>query len=185
MTLEDGTRLIGRPCAPGMRKDQYSSGTYNFRIDWEANRATCPRGKESRSWRAYQDKAGAPYIKVRFQAADCRACAARAQCTKATGTNVGRQLKLHPRDQHEALAAARAREASADDRPLYAQRQGVEGTLSQAVRGFGLRCARYRGLAKVHLQHVATAAALDRVAAWLQGRPLAPTRTSRFAALAA
>jgi transposase len=64
-------------------------------------------------------------------------------------------------------------------------RQGIEGTLSQAVRGFGLRCARYRGLAKVHLQHVATAALnLDRVAAWLQGRPLAPTRISRFAALA-
>jgi hypothetical protein len=55
------------------------------------------------------------------------------------------------------------------------------------VRGFGLRYARYRGLAKAHLEHVATATALnlDRVAAWLQGRPLAPTRTSRFAALAA
>ena len=81
----------------------------------------------------------------------------------------------------------RAREASAGDRPLYALRQGIEGTLSQAVRGFGLRCARYRGLAKAHLQHVATAAALDldRVAAWLQGRPLAPTRISRFAALTA
>jgi hypothetical protein len=53
------------------------------------------------------------------------------------------------------------------------------------VRGFGLRCARYRGLA--NLQHVATAAALDldRIAAWLQGRPLAPTRISRFAALTA
>jgi len=34
---------------------------------------------------------------------------------------------------------------------------------------------------------VATAAALnlDRIAAWFAGRPLAPTRTSRFAALAA
>ena len=53
------------------------------------------------------------------------------------------------------------------------------------MRCFGLRCARYRGLAKTHLQHVATAAALDldRIAAWLQGRPLAPTRISRFAAL--
>ena len=159
----------------------------DFHIDWEANRATCPRGKESGSWRTYQDKAGAPYIKVRFPAADCQACEARAQCTKATGAAAGRQLRLHPRDQHEALVAARAREASAGDRPLYALRQGIEGTLSQAVRGFGLRCARYRGLAKTHLQHIATAAALDldRVAAWLRGRPLAPTRISRFAALAA
>ena len=62
-----------------------------------------------------------------------------------------------------------------------------KATLSQAVRAFGLRRARYRGLAKTCLQHVATAAALnlDRLTAWVAGRPLAPTRTSRFAALAA
>ena len=59
--------------------------------------------------------------------------------------------------------------------------------MSQAVRACGLRRARYRGLAKTGLQNVATAAAinLDRIAAWFAGRPLAPTRTSRFAALTA
>ena len=83
--------------------------------------------------------------------------------------------------------AARARERTAEHRRLYAQRQGIEGTLSQGVRALGLRRARYRGLVKTGLQHVATAAALnlDRLAAWLAERPLAPTRTSRFAALAA
>ena len=42
-------------------------------------------------------------------------------------------------------------------------------------------------LAKIGLQHLATAAALnlDRLAAWLTERPLAPTRVSRFAALLA
>jgi len=51
----------------------------------------------------------------------------------------------------------------------------------------GVRRARYRGLPKTHLQHVLTAVAtsLLRLAAWLQGAPLAKTRTSRFAALAA
>ena len=55
------------------------------------------------------------------------------------------------------------------------------------MRAFGLRRARYRGLAKTGLQSLATAAAinLDRLAAWLADRPLAPTRNSRFAALAA
>jgi len=50
-----------------------------------------------------------------------------------------------------------------------------------------LRQARYRGLAKTRLQNIAIAAALnlDRISAWLSHRPLAPTRTSRFAALAA
>jgi hypothetical protein len=41
-------------------------------------------------------------------------------------------------------------------------------------------------MAKTHLQHVAIAAAinLDRLVAWLDARPRATTRTSRFAALA-
>lgn len=94
---------------------------------------------------------------------------------------------LRSRTGHEALAAARLREQGREYRKLYAQRRGIEGTLSQAVRSFGLQRARYHGLAKTGLQSVATAAALnlDRLAAWLAKRPLAPTRTSRFAALAA
>jgi transposase len=37
----------------------------------------------------------------------------------------------------------------------------VEGTISQAVRAFGLRRTRYIGLAKTHLQHVLTAIAFN------------------------
>jgi transposase len=69
----------------------------------------------------------------------------------------------------------------------YDKRAGIEGTLSQGIRAFGLRQCRYRGLPKTRLQHLAIAAAIniDRLAAWLDGRPHAHTRTSRFAALAA
>jgi len=85
------------------------------------------------------------------------------------------------------VSPRRRRQPKPEGKRLYAQRNGIEGTLSQGVCAFGLRRARYRGLAKTGLQHVATAAALnlDRIAAWSAGRPLAPTRTSRFAALAA
>ena len=60
-------------------------------------------------------------------------------------------------------------------------------TVSQGIRAFGLRRCRYLGLAKTRLQHLATGAALNvaRIAAWTAGRPHAPTRVSRFAALAA
>ena len=52
---------------------------------------------------------------------------------------------------------------------------------------FGLRRARYHGLARVHLQHVATGAAINlgRLGAWFRARPRAATRASRFAALVA
>jgi transposase len=49
-----------------------------------------------------------------------------------------------------------------------------------------LRRTRYIGLAKTHLQHVITAAAINlkRIGDWLNDVPHATTRTSTFAALA-
>jgi transposase len=84
------------------------------------------------------------------------------------------------------VADARAWYASAEGKAQYAQRAGVEGTLSQGVRAFGLRRTRYGGLPKTHVQHVAIAAAIniDHIVAWLDERPRAQTRTSHFAALA-
>ena len=89
--------------------------------------------------------------------------------------------------EYEALRAARGRLATKEGRRAYARRAGIEGTLSQGVRAFGLRRSRYRGLARTHLQHVATAAAIDlaRLGDWFRAIPRAATRTSRFAALAA
>jgi hypothetical protein len=40
---------------------------------------------------------------------------------------------------------------SEEGRRLYAKRAGIEGTISQGVRSFGLRRSRYRGEAKAHL----------------------------------
>ncbi|CAM5498659.1 IS1182-like element ISSdi1 family transposase OS=Streptomyces rimosus subsp. rimosus (strain ATCC 10970 / DSM 40260 / JCM 4667 / NRRL 2234) OX=1265868 GN=SRIM_026605 PE=4 SV=1 [Streptomyces rimosus subsp. rimosus] len=61
----------------------------------------------------------------------------------------------------------------------------MEGTIGQAVHAFGIRRPRYRGLAKTHLHHLFTGAAINlvRIDAWLCGKPLAPTRSSPFAAL--
>ena len=66
-------------------------------------------------------------------------------------------------------------------------RAGVEGTLSQGVRGFGLRRCRYIGLAKARLQHVATAAAINvyRISDWFGRVPHATKRTSPFVRLVA
>ncbi len=68
----------------------------------------------------------------------------------------------------------------------YQVRAGVEGTLSQGVRAFGMRRSRYIGLAKTGLQQVCIAAAMNvtRIVNWLDGRPRAKTRVTRFAALA-
>jgi len=85
------------------------------------------------------------------------------------------------------LGGARSRQLTEDFAALYAQRAGIEGTISQGVRAFGLRQARYRGLRKTCLQEVATAAAIDlsRLHHWLAGDPPTTTCRSRFARLAA
>jgi len=84
------------------------------------------------------------------------------------------------------LQQARDRQATDKFKQEYAIRAGVEGTISQAVRGFGVRHCRYIGLAKTHLQHILTDAAINVVRAvnWLEGVPLAQARLSQFAKLA-
>ncbi len=96
-------------------------------------------------------------------------------------------MTLRPRELHEALQAARAQQEAPEWKAEYAVRAGVEGTLSQGVRGFGLRRCRYIGLAKARLQHVATAAAINvyRLSDWFGGVPRAATRTSPFVRLVA
>ena len=62
-----------------------------------------------------------------------------------------------PRRQQEAQQRLRAEQATGDWRRRYALRCGVESLISQASRRSDLHHARYRGLAKTHLQHVLTA----------------------------
>jgi transposase len=70
-------------------------------------------------------------------------------------------LTLQPREEHEAIQFARKRQKTEEFVSLYSQRAGIEGTVSQGVRAFRLRQARYRGLGKTHLQELATAASIN------------------------
>jgi transposase len=154
-----------------------------FQVDWEAERVICPMGCHSHSWGLHSDNYDNPVIRVRFRPSDCRSCSSRSLCTRSP--KLPRVLTLRPQAQHLALTAARQRQTTAQFKQRYAKRAGVEGTISQAVGAFGLRHCRYIGLAKTHLQHIATAAAinLSRLFDWLRAVPRSQTRQSRFAAL--
>jgi transposase len=79
----------------------------------------------------------------------------------------------------------RAQEDTREVPQLSATRAGIEGIISQGVRTLGMRRSRSIGLAKTHLQYVATAAAfhLVRRLAWFRGLPRAQTRRSACARL--
>lgn len=156
-----------------------------FGLDWEAQQAVCPIGKVSRSWSGAKDRHGNEMMVIRFHTDDCQGCVRQADCTKAKSG--ARTISIRPREQHEAIQEARSRQQRAEFHAHYARRAGVEGTFSQGNHHTDLRHARYIGLAKVHLQHLLTAIALNlvRAIAWLAEVPRAQTRTSAFAALMA
>jgi transposase len=182
---EQGISLIG-PTHPDTSWQARVQGAYDqsqFRIDWDNQQVTCPQGQRSVAWREPRGPDD-PSIWVFFSRKVCDPCPARAHCTRIK--RFGRRLQLHPKAQHEALQAARLLLTTEAGKQLYNKRAGIEGTISQGVRAFGLRQTRYRGLAKTHLQHIATAAAINfqRIVAWFDNIPRAKTRTSRFARLA-
>jgi Transposase DDE domain len=91
-----------------------------------------------------------------------------------------------PGDTHPARTAARAEQADPAWQGQYALRSGVQGTIHQAVAVTGTRQARYRGIAKTHLEHVSSAVAINLIrldAHWSERTP-DRRRTSRLERLA-
>ena len=128
-------------------------------VDWERKVVTCPAGKQSMSWLPSTYPQNGMTWEVRFSRADCSPCPFRAHCTRAKVEP--RIIGLQAREPYEALQARRQGQRTEEFQKQYAARAGVEGTHAQALQRCGLRQCRYVGMAKVHLQHVLTAAAMN------------------------
>lgn len=155
-----------------------------FTIDWNQQQVTCPGGQTSDQWRARSSPHRKAAIQVRFSPTICRSCPSQAKCTQAQ--NGARTITFLPHAEYTALQHARQAQDTPEFKVMYAQRAGIEGTISQAVRGFEMRGTRYIGLAKTHLQMIATAVAINlhRLFDWWEEKPRARTRISPFAKLA-
>jgi transposase len=115
-----------------------------------------------------------------FKRDDCSHCQDLSRCTSASSRRRTVTLKAQP--LYEALNAARARQKTDEFKQQYKKRSGIEETISQGVRAFGLRRTRYRNFAKTRLQHIAAAVAMNlvRLDAWFSGKPLGITSPSAF-----
>ena len=142
-------RRIAARCSPSRPSMSTSRSAY----------AVCPAGQRSsncsRLEGAEHRQGGLPH---RVEQHGLRGLpAARAMCQRRPGPP-------HLRGGRAALAAAGAPPGNADrrrSRQEMRQRNGIEGTQSELVRGYGLRQARYRGLAKVRLQNYLIGAACN------------------------
>jgi transposase len=184
ITVIGPVRANGTWQAQSRRQGRPTFDVAQFQFDWQRHEAICPQGQRRRSWTPYHDRAGNPVISVKFSRPVCRPCPVRAQCTRSA--RQARQLSVRVEADYAALERLRAEQATPEWQTHYHQRAGVEGTFAQGVRCLGLRQTRYIGLAKTHLQQIASAVALNfvRLANWLAGVPFAATRRSRFARLA-
>ena len=156
-----------------------------FKINWKNRIVTCPQGvKSTKKWTPLLDQWGNKVIRVKFPRKSCRECQFRHLCTHSK--TEARELTLRHKEEHLAINRRRKRQETKTWSKQYNQRAGVEGTISQGIRGFNMRFAHYRGLDKVHLQHILTATAMNavRLFAWFEGVPFAKTRVSSFAKLA-
>jgi transposase len=191
---EHEVQVVG-PVAPDpswQAREQNGYDLSTFFVDWERQQVTCPQGQTSRTWTPGKDSTGNAVIHIRFARQECLDCPVRNQCTRAV--QGARSLCIRPQAEHETLQRARRDQQSHDFHQRYRARAGIEGTLSQGIRTQGLRRTRFIGLAKTHLQHLLTAAAinLSRLADWFAAEncliPIparrATTRTSHLASLA-
>lgn len=182
-----GIDLIGpaRPDSSAQARAKEGFGAEAFDIDFENRSAQCPGGKLSQSWSERHDSRYAKdVVYISFAKADCQACPLREACTRSK--RGARTLQIQAQAQYEALAEARDRQKSPEFKLIYDQRAGIEGTLSQATRVFGLRRTRYRGQAKTELQNILSATALNlvRLFDWIHVIPRAHTRQAHFVTLA-
>ncbi len=147
---EHGIEVIGPTRADCKWQASVSQGfdSSHFAIDWEAKQATCPEGEPRIRWTPTLDNRKNEVIKIRFSTKDCQICPSQMQCTHAESRAPRRRLPVRPQEQYEARHSARQRQNTQTFSKQYAARSGIEATISQGVRAFGMRRSRYIGEAK-------------------------------------
>ena len=131
-----------RPHDQWQARAQHGFALDDFRLDWHGERATCPAGHTSSTWRQRPDPAGRDRIGVKSSSKDCAPCPSRPACCRAQGRSPRRTCCLRPRAQSEALRAARRRESTAARDETYTRRAGIAGTLARGIRRCRLRRTR-------------------------------------------
>jgi transposase len=129
----------------------------DFHIDEAAQQVTCPAEHTNALWsEKYDHDRQETQFVVRFAAKTCQQCHFFGHCTSSSQ---GRSLTLHP--HRDVLAARRAEAQTKEFLQKLHLRAGIEATISELVRGYGFRSARYRGLSKLRLQAYFTAVAVN------------------------
>ena len=151
----EGRELIG-PAQPAPKKEGKFS-VEDFQIKVEERTAICPAGKENTQCsRLVEETTGKVSYRIEFST-HCHECPLRGQCV---GENQKHRTILVG-EHHSHLQARRQEQKTPAFQQKAKNRNALEGTQSEMVRGHGMRRARYRGKRKVRLQNYLIGAACN------------------------
>jgi transposase len=177
---EEGWELLGpaQPSpAPPKQPELYRIEAFDINI--EQRKAVCPQGKISTECSKLTERDSGK-VTYRFEfGRQCRNCIVKHLCVPEGQPH--RMIRVGA--LHEALQQRRREQQTPEFKLQMQQRNGIEGTISELVRGHGLRRARYKGFAKVDLQNQLVAAACN-IKRWLRRTSLAASKPAPEAHLA-
>jgi transposase len=157
----EGREIMG-PAQPAPRQEGRFS-VEDFQVHVEQRQAVCPAGKCSTQCSRLAEEATGK-VSYRFEwSTHCHECPRRDHCLGQDQ----RHRTVVVGEHHTVLQARRQEQQTEAFQQRMKQRNGIEGTQSELVRGHGLRHARSRGLAKARLQNYFIGAACN-VKRWIR-----------------
>jgi transposase len=164
---DEGRELRGPAPASPDRGKVFAVEAFDVHV--EERYAVCPGGQRSSNGsRLEEQSTGKVVYRIEWSKTVCAACRLCERCVSA-----GQDHRTFVVGDLHSLLQDRRREMQTEAfKQEMHRRNGIEGTQSELVHGYGLRQARYRGLAKVRLQNYLIGAAcnirrLFRRLAWL------------------
>lgn len=153
--------LLGPARASGGGREGFCSEDFDVHV--EERRAICPAGKQSLQCSRLEEKKTGK-VNWRFEwSTHCHGCALRKRCI---GKDLGHRT-LVVGGHHTVLQERRREQKSEEFQKRMHERNGIEATHSELVRGHGMRRTRYRGRAKADLQNQFIGAACN-IKRWLR-----------------
>lgn len=153
---DEGRELRGPAPASPDRGKTFTVEAFDF--DVAGRTALCPAGQRSTNCsRLEVAKTGKVDYRFEWSARVCGVCPKRTECVGAPLTHRTVAVGEH----HHFLQTRRREMLSEAFKQEMHRRNGIEGSQSELVRAYGLRHARYRGLAKVRLQNYLIGAACN------------------------
>jgi hypothetical protein len=155
---EEGWQLMG-PAQPSASRAGLEKAyrIEAFDISIAERKAVCPDGKTSTNCSKLTEEKSAK-VSYRFEfGSQCHDCRLKGACLPSTQPHRTITVGTH----HESLQQRRRDQQSEEFQLRMHRRNAIEGTISELVRGHGLRRARYKGFAKVDLQNQLIAAACN------------------------